>query len=69
MRKLILFCAATTMLIAGAVAWTTSSHSAVKAAIESPQIDPFSLMVNAKNLPSQESLNAKMWPDKGVIHY
>ena len=68
MRKLLLFCAATTMLLAGAVAWTTSSHSAVKAVIESP-IDPFSLMVNAKNLPSQESLNAKMWPDKGVVHY
>jgi hypothetical protein len=69
MRKLILFGAATTMLLAGAVAWTTSSHSAVKAAIESPQIDPFSLMVNAKNLPTQESLNAKMWPDKGVVNY
>jgi hypothetical protein len=32
-------------------------------------LDPFSLMANAKNLPSQESLNAKMWPDNGVVYY
>ena len=33
------------------------------------RIDPFSMMVNAKDLPSQESLNLKMWPDNGVVRY
>ena len=33
------------------------------------RIDPFSMMVNAKDLPSQEELNEKMWPDNGVTHY
>jgi hypothetical protein len=36
-----------------------ATSSAVKAAVVSPQIDPFSLMANAKNLPSQEELNPK----------
>jgi hypothetical protein len=68
MRKVSLFGVAITMLLAGIAAWVSSSHSAVKAAIEPPQIDPFSLMANAKNLPSQESLTLKMWPDDGVTH-
>jgi len=38
-------------LLTGITLWVSSSHSA---AIERPQIDPFSLMANAKNLPSQE---------------
>ena len=58
-----------TMMLAGVAARVSSSHSAVKAAVVSPQIDPFSLMANAKNLPSQEELNLKMWPDNGVTHY
>ena len=66
MRKLILFGAATTMLLAGAVAWTTSSHSAIEPLIGTAQIDPLSMMATAKKLPSQESLNLKMWPDNGV---
>ena len=33
------------------------------------RIDPFSMMVSAKDLPSQESLNLKMWPDNGVTRY
>ena len=66
MRKLILFGAATTMLLAGALVWTTSSHSAIEPLIEAPQIDPLSMMANGKNLSSQESLNLKMWPDNGV---
>jgi hypothetical protein len=53
-------------MLAGIAASASSSHSAVKAA--PPQIDPFSLMANARNLPSQESLNLKMWPDNGVVH-
>jgi hypothetical protein len=67
MRKISLFGVATTMILAGIAAWASSSHSAVKAAIGPPQIDPFSLMAKAKNLPSQESLDLKMWPDNGVV--
>jgi hypothetical protein len=33
------------------------------------RIDPFSMMVSAKDLPSQEELNLKMWPDNGVVRY
>jgi hypothetical protein len=51
----------------GAAAWTSSSHSAVKPA--PAQIDPLSMMAKAKNLPSQESLNAKMWPDNAIVRY
>jgi hypothetical protein len=56
-------------MLAGIAAWASSRNSAVEAAIAPPQIDPMSLMANAKNLPSQESLNLKMWPDNGVTHY
>jgi hypothetical protein len=52
----------------GIAAWASSSH-VVKAAVEPAQIDPFSLMANAKNLPTQEELNSKMWPDNGVVRY
>ena len=69
MRKLILFGAATTILLAGAVASTTSSHSAIETSIVTAQIDPLSMMANAKNLPSQESLNLRMLPDNGVTDF
>ena len=71
MRKVSLFGIAIIMMrvAIGIATWASSSHSAVKAAVVSPQIDPFSLMANAKNLPSQEELNLKMWPDNGVTHY
>jgi len=69
MARISLFGIVITMMLAGVAAWVSSSHSAVKAAVVSPQIDPFSLMANAKNLPSQEELNLKMWPDNGVTHY
>ena len=69
MRKVSLFSIVITMMFAGIAVWASSSHSAVKAAIGSPQIDPFSLMANAKDLPTQESLNLKMWPDNGVVRY
>jgi len=67
--RISLFGIVITMMLAGVAAWVSSSHSAVKAAVVSPQIDPFSLMANAKNLPSQEELNLKMWPDNGLTHY
>jgi hypothetical protein len=69
MRKVSLFGIAITMIIAGIAVWDSSSHSAIKAAIGAPQIDPFSLMANAKNLPTQEELNSKLWPDNGVVRY
>jgi hypothetical protein len=69
MRKVSLFGIAIIVIFAAIGAWVSLSHSAVKAASGPPQIAPFSLMANAKNLPSQESLNLKMWPDNGVIRY
>ena len=69
MRKISLFGVATIMMLAGIAAWASSSHSAVETAIAPPQIDPMSLMANAKNLPSQEALNLKMWPDNAVVRY
>ena len=69
MRKVSLFAIAMIMVLAGVAAWASSNHSAVKAATAAPQIDPLSLMANTKNLPTQESLNLKMWPDDGPLHY
>jgi hypothetical protein len=68
MARISLFGIAAVLMLTGIAAWASSSH-AVKAAVVSPQIEPFSLMANAKNLPSQEELNLKMWPDNGVTHY
>jgi len=64
MRTIVLFSIAITMMAAGVAAWSASTHSAVKA--EPPQIDPLSLEANAKNLPSQEELNLKLWPQDAV---
>jgi len=64
MRTIVLFSIAITMVAAGVAAWSASTHSAVKA--EPPQIDPLSLEANAKNLPSQEELNLKLWPQDAV---
>ena len=69
MRKISLFGVATIMMLAGIAAWASSSHSAVKTAIAPSLVDPMSLMANAKNLPSQETLNLKMWSDNAVVRY
>jgi hypothetical protein len=69
MRKISLFGIAITIILAGIAVWASSSHSALKVAIGAPQVDPFSLMANAKNLPTQEELNSKLWPDNGVVRY
>jgi hypothetical protein len=66
MRKISLFGITATIMLAGIAAWASSSHSAVKTAIAPPQIDPLSLMANAKNLPSQESLDLKIWPNNAA---
>ena len=68
MARISLFGIAAVLMLTGIAAWV-SSHSAVEAAIAPAQIDPFSLMVSAKNLPTQEALNLKMWPDNGVVRY
>ena len=68
MARISLFGIAAVLMLTGIAAWASSSH-AVKAAVVSPQIDPFSLMLNAKDLPTQEELNLKMWPDNGVVRY
>jgi len=68
MARISLFGIAAVLMLTGIAAWASSSH-AVKAAVVPPQIDPFSLMSNAKDLPTQEELNLKMWPDNGVVRY
>jgi hypothetical protein len=62
MRHIIVFSIAITLMLVGVAACVGSSDSA-KAPIESSQIDPFSLMANAKNLPSQHWINRNMWPN------
>jgi len=64
MRTIVSFSIAITMVVIGIAAWSASTHSAVKA--DPPQIDPLSLESNAKNLPSQEELNLKLWPQDAV---
>jgi hypothetical protein len=64
MRTIGLFSITITMVVVGTAAWSASTHSAVKA--ELPQIDPLSLEANAKNLPSQEELNLKLWPQDAI---
>jgi hypothetical protein len=60
MAKISLFGIAAILMLAGIAAWTNSSHSAVENPFEGPRIDPFSIMVNAKNLPTQEELNRRL---------
>jgi hypothetical protein len=45
------------LMLAGIAAWANSSHSALEDPFEGPRVDPFSIMVNAKNLPSWQSFN------------
>jgi hypothetical protein len=53
MAKISLFGIATILMLAGIAAWANSSHSAVEDPFEGPRVDPFSIMVNAKNLPTR----------------
>jgi hypothetical protein len=55
-----LFGIATILMLAGITAWASSSHSAVENSFEGPRIDPFSIMVNAKDLPTQEQVNRRL---------
>jgi hypothetical protein len=56
-RMLYVLGIATILMLAGIAAGANSSHSALEDPFEGPRVDPFSIMVNAKNLPSQESFN------------
>jgi hypothetical protein len=69
MRRIVFVGLATILLLAGIVAWASPTRSAVKDVIGPAPIDPFSIMINAKNLPTQEELNLKMSPDNGVVRY
>jgi hypothetical protein len=64
MRTIGLFGIAITIVLTAAIAAWSASHSAAKP--EPPQIDPLSLEANAKNLPSQEELNLKLWPQDAI---
>jgi hypothetical protein len=57
MAKISIIGIATILMLAGVAAGANSSHSALEDPFEGPRVDPFSIMVNAKNLPSQESFN------------
>jgi hypothetical protein len=69
MAKISLFGIAAILMFAGVLAWASPTHSAVEDVIGPAPIDPLALMGNAKNLPSQEELTLKMWPDNGVVRY
>jgi hypothetical protein len=56
------------LILTGFAVWAFPSKVTASTAIE-VRIDPFSMMVSAKDLPSQEELNLKMWPDNGVVRY
>ena len=60
MAKIGVFGIAAILMLAGIAAWANSSHSAVENRFEGPRIDPFSMMVNAKNLPTQEEVNRRL---------
>ena len=67
--KISLFAIAAALILVGVTTWANSGNSASQAENGPPPIDPFSIMMNAKNLPPQESLNLQMWPDNGVVRY
>ena len=52
MRKIALFAVPAAFILASIVAWATSTtHARVDAAMEGPRIDPFQIMLNARDLP------------------
>src|SRR5436309_500150 len=57
MRRIVLIGLTTILLLAVIAARANTSRSSVQAEIRPARIDTFSLMANAKNLPSQETLN------------
>ena len=60
MAKISLIGIAAISMFAGIAAWANSSHSAIENPFEGPRVDPFSIMVNAKNLPTQEEVNRRL---------
>ena len=52
MRKISLFAVAAAFIFAGIGVWAASTtHGRVEAAIENYSIDPFQMMLNARDLP------------------
>jgi hypothetical protein len=69
--KISLFGIAAAVILVGIAGWanTNANSNNFPLEVQGPQIDPFQIMLTAKNLPSQESLTLKMWPDNGVVRY
>jgi len=60
------------LILTGFAVWAFPSNRLLQVTASTEievRLDPFSMMVSAKDLPSQESLNLKMWPDNGVVRY
>ena len=60
------------LILTGLAAWARPSNRLLQVTASTAievRIDPFSMMVSAKDLPSQEELNLKMWPDNGIVRY
>jgi hypothetical protein len=60
------------LILTGFGIWAFPSNRPLQVKVSTAievRIDPFSMMVNAKDLPTQEELNLKMWPDNGVVRY
>ena len=63
---------ASVLILTGFAVWAFPSNRLLQVTASTAievRIDPFSMMVSAKDLPTQESLNLKMWPDNGVVRY
>ena len=58
MRKINLFGVAAALILTGVGGWIASTP---RASVAAP--------IGSKNLPTQEELNLKMWPDNGVVRY
>ena len=70
MRKTTFAAIVAGMILTGSAVWAFPSNHLLQVTASTAievRIDPFSMMVSAKDLPSQESLNLKMWPDDGVV--
>jgi hypothetical protein len=60
------------LILTGFAVWAFLSNRLLQVTASTAievRIDPFGMMVSAKDLPNQESLNLKMSPDNGVVRY
>jgi hypothetical protein len=55
MRKIGLFVVTAALILGGLGAWAASTtHARVEAVVEDPRIDPFQMMLNARDLPVED---------------